>query len=253
MTITKQQYVDAPLAALEIGENVRRDVGDIDELVESIKRFGILEPLIGYLDDDGTTIQVLMGQRRLAAARKARLPQVPVLLRPRPPERDRVLMQLAENFDRADMSPIDEAIAYAELTALGMKQHQIAKAVRRSTAIVSRRIRLLSLPDCVRLAVDVGSLPEHEALAIPTGFFDDPDAVKRLAKCVMSGAAAVQTWVADEMNRQRHNGHVPAKGKYRVFRNIGVDRDVYKIAGDKAIAAGVPLRDFVERLIRSAP
>ena len=199
-----------------------------------------------------------MGGRRtnewaaVAAARAAGLTEVPVILRARPPERDRLLMQLAENLDRADMSPIDEALAFQALAAHQMTQTQIAKAIHRSQTYVSFRMQLLAMPDTVRLALDVGWITIGDALAVPKGLWGDKAAVARLAKVIREGGPAVRNWARAEIRRLDQAGKKTTGGKYTQARAINVAIKVHEKASAAARKRGMTVREYVEDLIVTA-
>lgn len=186
--MTQQKLAMIPVADLTVGDNVREDPGDIDSLVESIRLLGILEPLVVWPSEDGTRAEVGMGQRRFNAARIAGLTEVPCVLRARPDERDRVLMQLAENHERADMSPIDEAHAFRDLQKMGISRRAIARSLRKTEDWVYKRQRLLDYPKPIRDAVHVGTLSPYIALEFPLSLSKDKDAIKRLPKGPGQGA-----------------------------------------------------------------
>src|SRR5882672_3470040 len=107
----RRRFAEIPLEELSAGRNVRHDLGDLTDLTDSIRRFGILQPLVCCPSGDARRVEVLFGQRRLAAGRAAGLVKAPCLLGPRPPIEEYVLTQLAENMEREDMTPIEEAEA----------------------------------------------------------------------------------------------------------------------------------------------
>jgi ParB/RepB/Spo0J family partition protein len=196
-----------PVDQIVVGANVRRDVGNIDDLTESVRQLGVLQPLVCVASADGGRIELLMGQRRLAAARAAGLTTVPCLLRSRPAPRERILMQLAENHQRADMSPVDEACAFADLLGAGMIRTQIARTIRRSISYVRRRLELWELPDVLRVAVDVGWVSVETAVSvIPRRLLDDPTNVAELARVVRDGDQAVRAWLLRPKTGPARNG-----------------------------------------------
>jgi len=152
-----------PIAELHLADdNVRRQLGDVDELAASIKTAGLLEPLVvtpraggGYL--------VVCGARRLAAAAKAGLEQLPATVREFS-EAERVEAMTIENLQRENLTVLEEAAAYRRLTdELGLSQRELAKRVGRTQGHVSKRLALLELPDLVRAQVDSGGITLEEA------------------------------------------------------------------------------------------
>ncbi len=117
---------------------------DVEELAASIKAQGILEPLLVRPVDDG--YQVVYGHRRLAAARRLKLAQVPVIVRPMSDE-SALEAQLAENANREDLNPLQQAEAYARyLKVTGATQEQLAVRLGLTQGTVSAALALLDLP-----------------------------------------------------------------------------------------------------------
>lgn len=142
--------------------NPRQDIGDIGELAETIGRLGVLEPLI--VTGTGNGWEVVAGHRRLAAATKAGLAEVPCIIRDGLDDRERLELAIVENLQRTDLTPLEEADAYAELVRLGVKQKDLAAKVGRSEGHVSKRLSVGKLPPLARQAVDAGELLMEDAL-----------------------------------------------------------------------------------------
>jgi ParB/RepB/Spo0J family partition protein len=247
MTV-QQRFAMVPLDQLTLGDNVRHTVGDVAELAESIRAQGILEPIVACPSADNTHVEVLMGQRRYTAAIEAGLTEVPCLLRPRPDDRDRVLMQLAENLEREPMSPIDEALAFQDLVELGISRRAIAQYVKRSESAIGKQIKLLDLPDVVRVALDVGWITVTVAQEIPAPLYTDRDALDRLAPIIRGGDGSVRVWIRDEAKRRtEHNprGRVVLKG----VRVLNVTMEAYDLAKRRAEAAGIGLGEWTSAAV----
>lgn len=136
--------------------NVRRDLGDLVDLTASIKAQGILQPLV--VEDHGDRFIVQMGHRRLAAAKRAGLRQVPVIVRqPAARGTDRIRMVI-ENIQRAELEPMDEALAYSALIEEGMTRQQVAAQAGVTVHRVAARLDLLHLPAPAQQLVREGSL-----------------------------------------------------------------------------------------------
>jgi len=129
--------------------NVRRDLGNLDELAASIKGMGVLQPLIvAQINGDPVADYVLIaGHRRHAAAVKAGLDTVPCVIRTDLDNQAKVIeAMLVENLQRTDLTVMEEADAYAQLELLGVKEAAIAKSTGRSRATVHQRLLLAALP-----------------------------------------------------------------------------------------------------------
>ena len=141
------------------------------ELADSIREHGVIQPLLVSLDEEGG-YRVVAGERRLQAARLADLQAVPVVIRE---VADSELLELAlvENIQRADLNPIEEAVAYRRLIdEYGLTQEEVASRVGRSRASVANAMRLLQLEAEIRRSLVGGEISEGHAralLGIPEG------------------------------------------------------------------------------------
>lgn len=137
---------------------------NLDELVESIREHGVIQPLI-VRDVDGK-YELIAGERRWRASTKLELDEVPVILRDAS-DRDVLEMALIENLQREDLDPLEEAEAYARLAKdFGLKQEEIAQRVGKNRATVSNSIRLLDLDKDVQVLVSQRLLSSGHAKAI---------------------------------------------------------------------------------------
>lgn len=167
--------------------NWRTTLGDVSDLVQSMKTVGILEPLVvttraahlaawpDHADKIGNADYVVIcGHRRLAAAEVAHLERLPAIIRPElSADGKDVEAMVIENARRQNFDPLDEARAFAELRRRGRLQEDIAAAVGCSQPYVSKRLKLLALADPVRDAFAAGLLRVNDALAI--GDLKDPE------------------------------------------------------------------------------
>lgn len=146
--------------------NPRRLFDDkpLDELSQSIRSHGIMQPLLVRPVDDG--YEIIAGERRWRAAQKAGLHDVPVLVRDVTPS-EALELALIENVQRADLNAIEEAEGYTRLIAeFGHKQDDLAKLIGKSRSHVTNMIRLLNLPDEVREHVVEGRISAGHARAL---------------------------------------------------------------------------------------
>ena len=175
-------------------------------LAESIRAQGIIQPVVlrpraagGY--------ELIAGERRWRAARETNLETLPALIRDAA-DRDALLLGLVENVAREELSPIEEARAYALLTdEFELSLGEIAERVGASKPAVSNRLRLLELPDDVLAMVERGELTEGHAravLAVP-----DHDGRRRLARKIVRQGLSVRSaerearWSGARVNRPR--------------------------------------------------
>lgn len=137
----------------------------LDELAASIREHGILQPLIVRPLADGK-YELIAGERRLRAAKKANLNEVPVIVRAASAQAS-LEIALIENVQRADISPMECAVAYQRLAEeFDMSQEQIAARVGKSRAAVANTLRLLKLPTQIQNAVLAGKVTEGHARAL---------------------------------------------------------------------------------------
>ena len=163
----------AELAQLPVGALVantrqprRRFVDEaIDALAESIRTQGVVQPVVARPLGEGR-YELVAGERRWRAARKAGLATIPALVR-EADDRDALLLALVENVAREDLSALEEARAYAVLQdEFGLSLGEVAERVGRSKPSVSNRLRLLDLPDDVLELLERGDLTEGHARAV---------------------------------------------------------------------------------------
>jgi len=137
---------------------------DLRELTDSIKTQGILQPLLVRKDEGG--YELIAGERRLRAAKRARLTRVPVVLK-RVDDDKMLEMAIVENIQRENLNPIEEAEAYHRLiTQLNLTQDQASARVGKSRSAVANFLRLRQLPGQVKDSITDGSLSMGHARAI---------------------------------------------------------------------------------------
>lgn len=178
--------------------NVRRDVGDVADLAASIRSIGLIQPIVATRGDDGT-YTVLAGHRRLAAAEQAGLTELEVLVRDGVDDERRVEAQLVENLRREGLRPLEEAVGYSRLVALGVSQRQIAEKVGCSQPHVSKRLSLLELPNEARTALDAGGITVEQALEFAK-VKDRPELIKRGLAAVVDDQQYGGSWDARDLH-----------------------------------------------------
>ena len=186
------QYREVPVSALHSNPRQPRSLFDDDalaELASSIEQVGVLQPIVVREGGPGA-YEIVMGERRWRAAAAAGLATVPVLVRDTAPEallRDALL----ENLHRADLNPLDEAAAYAQLLAdFGVTHEELAVRLGRSRAHVSNTLRLLQLPPTVQRRLAAGVLSAGHARALLS--LADAAAQERLAARVVAEGLSVR-------------------------------------------------------------
>lgn len=140
--------------------------GSMEDLINSIQKHGILEPLLVTRKPDGR-YELISGERRLRAAKMLGLPKVPVLVR-HAEDLEKLELSLVENLQRQDLNPIEEAEGYRELVdTFNLTQEEAAKRVGKSREVVANTLRLLSLPGEMQAAIATGKItPTHGRLLL---------------------------------------------------------------------------------------
>ena len=170
---------------------VQMDDARLQELADSIKANGILQPIL--VRRTGTTYRIIAGERRWRAAQRAGLHKVPVVVRDVKDGGDKELLELAliENIQRENLNAVDEALAYRRLAdEFGLTQDQIAAAVGKDRSSVANFMRLLKLPDEVRADLMSGALSMGHARALLS--LTDAGAQRQAAREVISRGLSVR-------------------------------------------------------------
>jgi len=163
---------------------------DLQELTDSIKTHGILQPLLVRKDEDG--YELIAGERRLRAAKRVRLTQVPVVIK-RVNDDKMLEMAIVENIQRENLNPIEEAEAYHRLiTQLNLTQDQASARVGKSRSTVANFLRLRQLPEQIKDSITDGSLSMGHARAI-LGAEASPQQLAAWRAVVAKGLSVRQT------------------------------------------------------------
>ena len=168
----------------------------LQELVDSIREQGILEPIVVAKTPAG--YQIIAGERRWRASRILGLSKVPVVIRETTPQ-GMLEMSIVENVQREDLNPIERAQAYKRLIdEFGLGTNEVARKVGKSAPTVSNTIRLLSLPDAIKDALVAGVITEgHVRPLISLG---DPKLMLELFKKILKENSTVRD--TEEFARQ---------------------------------------------------
>ena len=165
------------------------DQDDLDELIHSVREFGVLQPVV-VRDTGGGSYELIMGERRTRAARDAGLTSIPAIIRETADEhllRDALL----ENLHRSELNPLEEASAYQQLLDdFGITQEELATRIGRSRPQISNTIRLLKLPVPVQQRVAAGVLSAGHARAILS--LDSPESMQRLSDKIVNEDLSVR-------------------------------------------------------------
>lgn len=180
------------------------DEDALQELADSIKQFGLLQPIL--VQDRKDYYEIIAGERRWRAAKLAGLKEVPVIIR-NYTEQEIVEISLIENIQREDLNPIEEAQAYKRLlTEFHLKQDEVAERVSKSRAAVTNSIRLLKLNEEVqRMVVDEMISTGHARALLAV---ENPEEQYNLAQRIFDEKLSVR-----DVEKLVKNLHKPAKSK----------------------------------------
>ena len=180
------------------------DEDALQELADSIKQFGLLQPIL--VQDRKDYYEIIAGERRWRAAKLAGLKEVPVIIR-NYTEQEIVEISLIENIQREDLNPIEEAQAYKRLlTEFHLTQDEVAERVSKSRAAVTNSIRLLKLnEDVQRMVVDEMISTGHARALLAV---ENPEEQYNLAQRIFDEKLSVR-----DVEKLVKNLHKPAKPK----------------------------------------
>jgi ParB family chromosome partitioning protein len=167
------------------------DEDALNELIASVKLFGILQPPVVRKVADNK-YELIMGERRFRAAKAAGLKTIPVIIR-QTPDNELLREALIENIHRSQLNPLEEGAAYSQLlTDFGCTHDELALKLGRSRPQISNTIRLLNLPESVQRKVAAGILSAGHARAL-LGLTDANDIEKLAARIVGEGLSVRAT------------------------------------------------------------
>ena len=179
------------------------------ELSESIKQFGVLQPLLVQERDD--YYEIIAGERRWRAAKLAGIKEVPVIIK-KLTEQEIMEISLIENIQREDLNPIEEAQAYKRLlTEFNLKQDEVAERVSKSRTAVTNAMRLLKLNDKVQQMVIDEMLTTGHARALLG--IEDPEKQYVVAQRIFDEKLSVRDTEKLVKNIQNEKPDMPATGK----------------------------------------
>lgn len=139
----------------------------LQELAESIKAHGLLQPITVWKDSGKDYYELIAGERRTRAAKLAGLKEIPAIVKKDLSDEEKLELALIENIQREDLNAIDTALAYKQLTEhFGISQADIARGLGKSRAAISNTLRLLELEENIRNAVQAGLISEGHARAL---------------------------------------------------------------------------------------
>ncbi len=214
----------------------------LDDLTNSIREHGVLEPLV--VAETPAGLQIIAGERRWRAAIEAGLRQVPVIIRKTTPE-GMLEMAIVENIQRTNLNSIERANAYRRMIEdFDMQFQDVAKKIGKSISYVSNTVRLLDLPDAVKDGLISGTISEGHAKALAG--LEDRDLINEFFKQILKKELSVRQ--TEEMVRRIKQEKNPAAQKQVGKEQIGMLKEVEKYRKD--LESAVPAKFKIDRTER---
>lgn len=192
-TGSSAQEMKVPIEKIKPNPNQPRihfNETELNELCESIREHGVLQPLL--VRKQGSGYEIIAGERRYQASKLADLIELPVIVKDVNDE-EMLALALIENLQRSDLNPLEEAKGYKQLIdASGMTQEALSKAVSKSRSAITNSLRLLDLPEPVQDLIFAGKLTAGHARAILAVPYEDAR-IKLAEKVVAEGLSVRAT------------------------------------------------------------
>lgn len=199
------------------------------ELADSIKQFGIIQPLVVQKQDD--YYEIIAGERRWRAAKLAGLKEVPVIIK-NYTEQERVEIALIENIQREDLNPIEEAMAFKRLlTEFELKQDELAERVSKSRTAVTNSMRLLKLDERVQQMVVDEKISTGHARALLA--VEDKEQQYNLANKIFDEKLSVRETERLMKNLQKEKKDKKDQKTENEFIYKGIEEKIKMILGTK--------------------
>jgi len=231
------------------------DQDGLDELTDSVRQHGVLQPII--VRKMGGGYELLAGERRLRACKRAGLEYVPAVVRQFKDD-EMALLSLVENLQREDLKFLEEAEGYRQLIErFGLTQEELARRLGRSQSTVANKLRLLKLPEQVRRKIVEGRVGERHARALLR--LDDPELQEQVLNEVIGkgltareteelvDALAQSSAVEDRAEEERRRGRV-----VRVFKDVRIFlnsfRDAVRTLRDAGVGVTMDETDHGDRI-----
>ncbi len=223
---------------LEPGPGQPRTIFDdkaLAELASSIKRHGVLQPLLVRENkDDSEHYEIIAGERRWRAAQKAQLHEVPVIVLTLS-DMEAFEVALIENLQREDLDPIDEAMGYQKLMDLhGYTQEKLAESLGKSRSYIANMLRLMQLPEPVQKLLSEGKISNGHARALVTA-----ENAESLAKLVVSQGLSVRE--TEKLAAEAAGREAPPSSKKKAAEEE-YHKDVDTLALEKELSDSIGMR-----------
>lgn len=164
------------------------DEDTLEELADSIRSYGVIQPLI--LRNAGDHYEIIAGERRWRAAKMAGLKEVPAIVKEYT-EKEVAVISLVENLQRDDLNPIEEAMAYQRLLKeFHMKQDEVAEKVSKSRTVITNSLRLLKLEEKVKEYISEGLISTGHGKVLLA--VENPEAQREIAQRIIDEKLSVR-------------------------------------------------------------
>ena len=192
------------------------DEDALEELADSIRQVGLIQPIV--VQDRKTYYEIIAGERRWRACKKAGLKEIPVIIK-NFTEQEIVEISIIENIQREDLNPIEEAMAYKRLLEeFNLKQDEVAEKVSKNRTTITNSLRLLKLTEEVQQMIVDGKLSTGHARAIIS--IEDPEKQLEIAEKIFDEKMSVR-----EVEKFIKSLDKPAKPKKKVNESLQVVYD----------------------------
>jgi ParB family chromosome partitioning protein len=236
-----EQFQNIPLDRIQPNEEQPREAFDdasLQELSQSIRANGLIQPITVYKDESGS-FRIIAGERRWRAARKAGLSEIPALVRS--VQKDRVLeLALIENIQREDLNPVEIAAAFQRLSSYhGLSHEQIAERTGKDRSTITNFLRLLKLSPHVREQLARGALSVGHARTLLN--ITDPDEQARACDQILARQLSVRDTEAfvKALTRPPESSSVQAQERKA---GPGLDPNVKAALDEMSMALGTRVR-----------
>ena len=235
--VVKEVPADTKLKITDIEPNKgqpRKNFNEdaLSELADSIKKYGVIEPLV--VSKKGRSYQIIAGERRWRAARMAGLKEVPVIIREYT-DKERMEVALIENLQREDLNPIEEALAYkALIEEYNLKQDEVADRVSKGRPTITNSLRLLKLSDKVQQMIVDDMISSGHARCLLA--IEDADVQYETALTIFDEGLSVR------------DSEKLVKGVNNILNGKEIDKDGKEVTNTKDTAMEAVLAELAENL-----
>ncbi|NLT95696.1 MAG: nucleoid occlusion protein [Clostridia bacterium] len=228
------------------------DNAHLEELAQSIREFGVLQPIL--VRKIGTGYELVAGERRFRASQLAGLKTIPAIVK-NLSDKEIAEMALIENLQREDLNYFEEAEGYAKLMKeFGITQEEIAKRMGKSQSTIANKLRLLNLPESVRKEISVNVITERHARALLK--LDDEKLQLQALKAIYTKNLNVRQ--TDELveqlliNNEKESKEKNQRKMKKIFKDmrlyLNTIRSAVKTIRDAGLDADINEKDFDDYL-----